>query len=60
MEGEQTIIAGVRYAFRDEERGVDVLIAVLAPDPRRELAALPALDAFAAGVSWERQAAGEE
>ncbi|MFE7671243.1 hypothetical protein ACFU5N_03405 [Streptomyces albidoflavus] len=55
MEGEQTIIAGVRYAFRDVSRGVDVLVMVSAPDPRRVLAALPDLDAFAAGVSWERK-----
>ncbi|KDR61119.1 hypothetical protein ACFU9O_09865 [Streptomyces albidoflavus] len=55
MKGEQTIIAGVRYAFRDASRGVDVLVMVSAPDPRRVLAALPDLDSFAAGVSWERK-----
>ncbi|WP_367044190.1 hypothetical protein [Streptomyces sp. Je 1-332] len=48
---ERTIVAGVRYAWRAEEAGCDVVVIVAAPDPRRVLGAMEDLDAFAARIS---------
>ncbi|MGY0067927.1 hypothetical protein ACWZEH_14070 [Streptomyces sp. QTS137] len=43
---DHTIVAGVRYAWRVEEAGCDVLVIVAAPDPRRVLGAMDDIDAF--------------
>ncbi|MCK8435753.1 hypothetical protein G3I77_22875 [Streptomyces sp. D2-8] len=41
-----TIVAGVRYAWRSQEAGCDVVVIVAAPDPRRVLGAMDDIDAF--------------
>ncbi|MBC9723461.1 hypothetical protein [Streptomyces sp. TRM68367] len=43
---DRTIVAGVRYAWRSEEAGCDVLVIATAPDPRRVLGAMDDIDAF--------------
>lgn len=48
---ERTIVAGVRYAWRAEAAGCDVVVIVAAPDPQRVLGAMDDLDAFAARIS---------
>ncbi|MEU3895814.1 hypothetical protein [Streptomyces sp. NPDC045251] len=50
-EEDRTIVAGVRYAWRAEEAGCDVLVVVAAPDPRRVLGAMADVDAFAERIS---------
>ncbi|MFG2682946.1 hypothetical protein [Streptomyces sp. NPDC048392] len=50
-EEDRTIVAGVRYAWRVEEAGCDVLVVVAAPDPRRVLGAMDDVDAFAGRIS---------
>ncbi|OON75414.1 hypothetical protein [Streptomyces tsukubensis] len=47
---ERTIVAGVRYAWRAEKVGCDVVVIAAAPDPRRVLGAMDDLDAFAARI----------
>ncbi len=46
-----TIVAGVRYAWRHEATGCDVLVIVSAPDPRRVLGAMDDLDDFVRRIS---------
>ncbi|MEJ1200776.1 MULTISPECIES: hypothetical protein [unclassified Streptomyces] len=50
-EEDRTIVAGVRYAWRVEEAGCDVVVVVAAPDPRRVLGAMDDVDAFAGRIS---------
>jgi hypothetical protein len=53
---ERTIIAGVRYAWRADSAGCDVVVTAAAPDPRRVLDAMDDLDAFAARISVDAAA----
>ncbi|ATL29687.1 hypothetical protein [Streptomyces formicae] len=48
---DRTIVAGVRYAWRHEAAGCDVVVIVAAPDPRRVLGAMDDVDAFAGWIS---------
>ncbi|MEU7584642.1 hypothetical protein AB0B50_44530 [Streptomyces sp. NPDC041068] len=50
-DGGRMIVAGVRYAWRHEAAGCDVVVIVAAPDPRRVLGAMDDLDAFAGRIS---------
>ncbi|WP_328770956.1 hypothetical protein [Streptomyces sp. NBC_00286] len=50
-EEDRTIIACVRYAWRSEEAGCDVLVIAAAPDPRRVLGAMDDIDAFVGRIS---------
>ncbi|MFF6875347.1 hypothetical protein ACFY9S_08505 [Streptomyces sp. NPDC012474] len=45
-EEDRTIVAGVRYAWRSQEAGCDVVVIAAAPDPRRILGAMDDIDAF--------------
>lgn len=45
------IVAGLRYAWRDEAAGCDVVVIVSTMDTRHLLGAMDELDAFAARVS---------
>jgi hypothetical protein len=46
----------VRYAWRADSAGCDVVVTAAAPDPRRVLDAMDDLDAFAARISVDAAA----
>ncbi|MFD6432712.1 hypothetical protein [Streptomyces venezuelae] len=55
-----TLVAGVRYAWRHEATRCDVLVIVSAPDPRRVLGAMDDLDDFVRRIGMPGPGPGPE